>query len=74
MSRESATRREVTYPGHDWGALANDPWRDIVPPSAAWRDAVRRAWLRAGGSEAEYERIIRASDLAREKHGRRRRV
>ena len=41
-----------SYPSHQWGALAADPWMEIASPAAglASHSAALRAWLADGGS------------------------
>ncbi len=47
-----------TYATHHWGPLADDPWQDVAPDSQVWWDAVKRAWLHSGGTEAQFQRIF----------------
>ncbi len=41
-----------SYPTHQWGALAADPWMEIASPAAglAFHCPALRAWLADGGS------------------------
>ena len=61
-----------TYPTHHWGAWAADPWgSDIVPDTPVWRSAMKRAWLRDGGTQADFETLFggEASSRPREQPG-----
>lgn len=60
MADEPGNSSKVAYAAHHWGAMAADPWMELVPKTPAWRQAVRRAWLRDGGSETDFERIFAA--------------
>lgn len=50
------------HPTHGWGGLLRDPWADIAPDNGEWATAVRRTWLRDGGSEEGFLRLF--PDLA----------
>jgi hypothetical protein len=42
------------YPGHSWGPFAEDPSLDVGITGQALADAVRTAWLEAGGTEETF--------------------
>ncbi len=46
----------ASYPNHQWGPWAIDPWgSDVVPDTICWRTAMKRAWLRDGGTEVGFD-------------------
>ena len=45
---------QVRYPSHSWGAFAEDPSLDVGITGEALAEAVRSAWLEAGGTEETF--------------------
>lgn len=58
MPDDQEGRPQPAYAAHHWGALADDPFREIIPETPTWRRAVKRAWLRSGGTEEEFEQLF----------------
>lgn len=52
------TDRKTQHPRHGWGKLADDPWREIGATGPEYREVLRRIWLRQGGSEEMFERLV----------------
>ena len=51
-----------TYPTHDWGGLAKDPWMKIGATGEAWRRVLRRIWWRTGGDPEKFDEMIPPED------------
>jgi len=67
---DSATKPNATHPTHSWGLLAKDPWMEIGPPmDEETRQVLRRYWLRNGGDEALFERLVPPADAPKPKRG-----
>ena len=59
MTDKSPDAGKPKYPTHHWGAWAADPWgSDIVPDTPAWTAAMKRVWIRDGGTEADFDAIF----------------
>jgi hypothetical protein len=57
---------QVRYPSHSWGAFAQDPSLDVGITGEALAEAVRGAWLEAGGTEETFEETFpRFAEYAR---------
>ena len=51
-------RASVTYPGHRWGPLADDPWLELAPIGSGLIEAARAAWMHAGGTEETFAMLF----------------
>ena len=54
MADTDEKTNKPTYAANHWGPMAPDPWAALVPVTPALRQAVKRAWLRDGGSEEDF--------------------
>lgn len=68
MSNDENGPSTTTYPTTQWGALAADPWAELASDFPVWFRAVKHAWLRDGGTKADFAIIFsaEAAALARE--------
>lgn len=57
-------RSKPMHPTHDWGSLASDPWRRVGATGRGYRDVLRRIWLRQGGTDETFERLMAATSRA----------
>jgi len=55
---DDASKSKPLHPAHGWGKLAENPWLQIGSDSAAHRAVLRRYWLRNGGDDALFDRLI----------------
>lgn len=59
MRDDDPVRQKPIYPAHSWGLLAKDPWMEIGPPMTnTRREVLRRYWLRNGGEETLFDRLV----------------
>lgn len=58
---DDVTAKGPTHLSHQWGALADNPWMQIVSPAAAvvFHKAALRAWLTDGGSAEVFEALCK---------------
>lgn len=45
---------QVRYPTHSWGPFAEDPSLDVGITGVALAEAVRNAWIEAGGTDETF--------------------
>lgn len=51
-------KQKPQHPAHSWGFLAEDPWMQIGSDDEETRQVLRRYWLRNGGDDALFDRLI----------------